>query len=916
MSRVTNYSYSADGLLKQIEMEGRLIQVVRPEDEAIVMEDDAIAVTDASTKILAQETEIRFEVGEHGLIKKMTDTSGKVVFTTYNLNQLPISIQSGDDEITMDYDSDGNMIRRKDEKRNLSEIFEYENGHLTGHKDGEGKWTRWDYEGALVVKKSLVTSQMDVEVVEVVEERKYNSIGRVSQVLSGNGENVQFSYDEYGNVSEVNKDGLIESFVNDAAGNIISNNLDSFTRTFLYDAFNRPLEVTDNNAKTTYKYDQHKRLTEVLQPNGQSLFYKYDVQDRLTAKTDVRGSEWRYDYDEAGNLAKVTKPDGREIEYGYDSTGNAIRISSGDELIENTFDIDRKITRCKNRLVDISRSYELSGLLKEEVYAFDEEIVHEIGYGYDRSGLCTSVKAGSKRIVYDYDDFGNPSQVTSGAFHLLLFEPVNGVPRQFIHDGFWIQKEHYSKGLSAVAVKKNDSEVTAISFGYDDGGNCISKEISGREFWSMKYSASNELVNARLSGHVNGISCNRSFTYDNVGNRITENAFALTYDPFQYQLLEDKMFYYEYDVNGNLSKKTDKTEGTQFIYSYNSFDQLTGFVKKSAAGDVLVESFYGYDGFGRRVRKEVVDHSEPNQSKLKWYLHDGKNVIAELSAEKTITRVYVGLRKLDHLLGFIENGQPYYYVTGKFQSVEAIIDNNGDKVAQYSYGAFGELLDEESEIENDFLYIGREYDRELQAYYLRARHYDPYSGRFFQVDPDAGKLLNPRTILLKYAYANNNPFKYFDPEGKSFDFGLFFGILALGLLFATGVGAAIGAIGIGTFLGTSGAIWGGLIWGGGSFSIGGFALIGGLVGGLIGGLIADDVWSGGELGGDDFWAGFSKGAQIGAVIGACIPLTFSAEIIFTLWFTLPISIYVSTVMTYAYAEAADQPWILSEDFWE
>ena len=47
---------------------------------------------------------------------------------------------------------------------------------------------------------------------------------------------------------------------------------------------------------------------------------------------------------------------------------------------------------------------------------------------------------------------------------------------------------------------------------------------------------------------------------------------------------------------------------------------------------------------------------------------------------------------------------------------------------------------------------------------MLARMYDPSLGRFLSVDPLAGKYPH----LSPYVYANNNPLKYVDPDGRAF----------------------------------------------------------------------------------------------------------------------------------------------------
>jgi RHS repeat-associated protein len=65
---------------------------------------------------------------------------------------------------------------------------------------------------------------------------------------------------------------------------------------------------------------------------------------------------------------------------------------------------------------------------------------------------------------------------------------------------------------------------------------------------------------------------------------------------------------------------------------------------------------------------------------------------------------------------------------------------------------------------NPLLYRGERFDPTLGQYYLRARFYDPGTGRFTAMDPFRGYSSNPRT-LHKYLYTHGNPVNGIDPTG-------------------------------------------------------------------------------------------------------------------------------------------------------
>jgi len=65
-------------------------------------------------------------------------------------------------------------------------------------------------------------------------------------------------------------------------------------------------------------------------------------------------------------------------------------------------------------------------------------------------------------------------------------------------------------------------------------------------------------------------------------------------------------------------------------------------------------------------------------------------------------------------------------------------------------------------------YRGEQYDADLSLYYLRARYYNPATGRFMSRDPenpDMGRPNDPKT-LHKYLYAGGDPVNAVDPTGR------------------------------------------------------------------------------------------------------------------------------------------------------
>jgi RHS repeat-associated protein len=65
----------------------------------------------------------------------------------------------------------------------------------------------------------------------------------------------------------------------------------------------------------------------------------------------------------------------------------------------------------------------------------------------------------------------------------------------------------------------------------------------------------------------------------------------------------------------------------------------------------------------------------------------------------------------------------------------------------------------------EFLYSGEQFDSKIGQQYLRARYYDPTTGRFNRLDPFLGNLSDPQS-LHKYLYTHADPVNGIDPSGE------------------------------------------------------------------------------------------------------------------------------------------------------
>lgn len=97
----------------------------------------------------------------------------------------------------------------------------------------------------------------------------------------------------------------------------------------------------------------------------------------------------------------------------------------------------------------------------------------------------------------------------------------------------------------------------------------------------------------------------------------------------------------------------------------------------------------------------------------------------------------------------------------------AATDAQGNLLWKESYRPYGErwLKSAAGSSDNRLWFGGKPQEPDTGLSYLGARYYNPQLGRFMGMDP---KGVNPDDLhsVNRYAYGNNNPYKFVDPNGK------------------------------------------------------------------------------------------------------------------------------------------------------
>jgi RHS repeat-associated protein len=284
------------------------------------------------------------------------------------------------------------------------------------------------------------------------------------------------------------------------------------------------------------------------------------------------------------------------------------------------------------------------------------------------------------------------------------------------------------------------------------GNRTAAVESSGRTLnWS--YDGIYRLTQETISLDPRSKTGSVNYGLDPVGNRLSQtsslpgiSAGSFTFD------LNDRLSTETYDNNGNTLTSGGKT----FTYDFaNRPKNLNG-------ATVVLQ----YDGDGNRVAKAVggvttrylIDELNPT----------GYAQVVEEIVGTTVQRTYTyGLQRIseNELIGAVWVPSFYGYDgDGAEGSVRVLTDMAGTATDTYDYDAWGNAVNSTGSTPNAYLYRGEQYDTDLGLYYLRARNFNPVTGRFLSTDPAEGVPTDPAT-LHKYLYTRSDPVNRIDPTG-------------------------------------------------------------------------------------------------------------------------------------------------------
>ena len=625
---------------------------------------------------------------------------------------------------------------------------------------------------------------------KMVTEVTYDEDGlRVETSTDADGNTVSYSYGQNGLVSTVTdpKDTVTSySYDNMNRTTAVESGTSKVQYTYVQDMLNQ-ISIDTGALVYKFEYDNYGRKRYTKVGNGTSFYTlaEYEYDDRLltfqyygVSKTN----KIKFEYDNLDRLVKKTYngDNSKYVQYFYDPNGNQYKVKDGIWGKVTTFDYDLA-GRINTVSVFDTATMKLRAL--ESIRYNDgkgtvESIIHRI---FNPNGTLLDT------VQYKYT-YGDPAKGEIPDT-LYKYEIDTTIDYTFAYDDL---ARLTSKTLSTSNINKTESYTYKTSkqnsawttplvqsmtdfagvqhvYTYDANGNILSDTYGGYTV-SYKYDSLNRMT--RYNDPVYGWTC--VYVYDNRGN-ITE---MQEYEYTTAETLGEPLYTYEYEYgNSTWADLLTSYYGTDISYDElgNPQNWIWGETLRWQYGRQLVSYDdsvnYTYNADGLRTGKSGDRNTE-------YYIVNGTYLGETTTINGTVYNLNYFYDENGSPAGLWQGSTVYYFAKNLQGDVTAILDYQGNVLANYRYDAYGciisvtdangNYISSATHIAtlNPFRYRGYMYDEESGFYYLRSRYYDPYIGRFLNADGlvSTGQGLDGHNM---FAYCGNNPVIRQDVSGHS-----------------------------------------------------------------------------------------------------------------------------------------------------
>lgn len=738
-----------------------------------------------------------------------SDSSSRTTTLGYNVDGLLTSIDGPRTDLadvsTFTYDLDGNRSTFTNAAGHVTAFDLYDDvGRLLKMTDPNNLVTEFEYDprGRLV----KITETPPVGGLRVTD-YSYDALGQLSEVTLPNGRELTLNYSEarYLTSIEDNLGNRVE-YAQDAQGNTVQTDIRdpgaSLRRNIAmtFDARNRVATINAAGSITNFTYDNEENVATIQDPNGNTTTYSYDplyrleavvdaltgsaaltydVHDMLSSVTSQAGAITLYDYDELGNLDSTTSPDTGTSSLTQDSAGNIVAKTDGKGVTSSfTYDALNRVTSIsypdttlnvtftydggtnqKGRLTAMTDasgsstfSYDVYGNLTQEAKTVGSN-THTTSYTYDAANLLTQITYPSGRVVdYTRNVLGQVTQVattynsvTQTVASSVGYEPFGPLNALTFGNGLVLTRTFDQQYRLTDQVTAGGG-VTAqdLTFTLDAASNIDA--IADAVDTTLNQTFAQDVLH-RITQDV-GSYGTKDFTYDGVGNRLTQVfndgsttvTQTLTYTANSNKLATHDGNAVTIDSAGNTTADTVQS----LAFTYGDHNRMA-----TASVGGVQQASYTYNGQGQRITKV-----ESTGSLRTFVFHYGLN--GELIGESVYDSFGNLVEERDYLWldslplaqserafsGSTITSSSFVYIHGdQLNTPRLATDSTKTTVWRWDSDAFGEgQADMDPDADLTLVNIrlrfpGQYLDEETNLHYNYFRDYDPVLGRYVESDP-------------------------------------------------------------------------------------------------------------------------------------------------------------------------------------
>ncbi|RGN77117.1 hypothetical protein DXB41_15895, partial [Segatella copri] len=681
---------------------------------------------------------------------RVTDTEGNVTTSTYDMGDRRTEVNHPASGITsFTYDALGNVLTKQ-----------------TANLAKEGKFITYDYDYQRLTGINYPDHpENNVKYYYGGRNASQNRIGRLMLREDGTGAIEYF----YGKMGEVTKSRRTMIVPNQAIATYVTQ--------WTYDSHNRLLEmIYPDEEKITYSYNLGGQLEKVhgYKSYGYDYVSKigYDKFEQRTYLKYCNGAETFYTYDpQRRRLQNLTVNSGgntiMDNAYTYDAVSNVLSVVNGASVpqsgkaggqMAHTYTYDALY-----RLVSATGTY---------TGADNKTASYTLAMGYDNMHRITSKRQiltqnnvqfnGTLNAGYDLSyTYGTE---TGKKFQLANVKDVNYRTEETPSESENVNNNHayeYDANGNLVYVntsrtKKDgmaDEKTAERKLKWDEENRLLASDDNGfvTNYW---YDADGERT-VKTSGESDQVYVNSEFA----GGRTNTAKFSLYVSPY---LVANQGGRYTKHIYIGSQRVVSKIGDFD---SYGSDPRRIQYAGSETDG-LSVDYKQKYVQQLQVIKDNYATFAVPYNGEDNNDYVDGKGFCCnDGSLEAAQTQALARAAKNNFQESDAYEKMQFYYHPDHLGSSSYITNLDGEVVQHIEYVPFGEVfVEERNNIWNTpYLFNAKEFDEETGLYYYGARYYDPRVSLWISTDISEEKYPFSST----YCYAENNPIKFIDPDGKA-----------------------------------------------------------------------------------------------------------------------------------------------------